>query len=218
MPYYSYIFFDTNDSIYRLSPEALQAAKDDFAACLRNAHDVRAEAYGMMAFRSNMRFMISLNGPSAERLQEVVRDLMHTTLAPHIRIAYTLFGITRASQYHSKASPKESMFGSPHKYLVVYPFTKTVEWHLLPFEERRSIMKAHVDVGRKYSETISQMLLYSFGIDDHEFIVSYQMDSLEDFQTLVMDMRTTESRRYTHNDLPIFTCIHMPLGEALEMI
>ena len=79
-------------------------------------------------------------------------------------------------------------------------------------------MKAHVDVGRTFSEKISQMLLYSYGIDDHEFIVSYQMDDLEEFQKLVMAMRETESRRHTKNDLPIFTCIHRPLAEALKML
>ena len=79
-------------------------------------------------------------------------------------------------------------------------------------------MKAHVEVGRKHSKKVSPRLLYSYGIDDHEFIVSYQMDDLGDFVQLVMDMRGTESRRHTKNDLPIFTCIHMPLTEALEML
>ncbi len=52
----------------------------------------------------------------------------------------------------------------------------------------------------------------------HSYIFSYQMDSLEEFQSLVMDIRETESRRHTKSDTPIFTCIHMPLSEALEML
>ena len=79
-------------------------------------------------------------------------------------------------------------------------------------------MKSHVEVGREHSEKVSQRLLYSYGIDDHEFIVSYYVDDLEDFVQLVMDMRESESRRYTKNDLPIFTCIYMPLEEALDML
>jgi chlorite dismutase len=80
------------------------------------------------------------------------------------------------------------------------------------------MMKAHIDVGLKFSANISQLLLYSFGIDDHEFIVSYQMDTLEEFQTLVMELRGTEGRRYTKNDTPIFTCISMSLLDALSMV
>jgi chlorite dismutase len=144
--------------------------------------------------------------------------LLHTELGKRLRLTYTLFGLTRSSQYNPGHAPKEADQDLPHKYLVVYPFTKTVEWHLMPYDERRTIMKAHVGVGRKHSEKISQRLLYSYGIDDHEFIVSYYMDDLEAFQTLVMEMRETESRRHTKNDLPIFTGIHLPLKDALEML
>ena len=218
MPYHSYIFFDAEPSINSLSPAALQKAKKGFAACVTKSKDARALAYATLALKSGMRFMLHLNAKSPEHIQLLVRDLLHTPLGKHLRVAYTLLGLTRASQYNPKHAPKESSFDTSHRYLVVYPFTKTTEWHLLPYDERRSIMKAHVDVGRKYSKDISQMLLYSYGIDDHEFIVSYQMDDLEKFQTLVMDMRGTESRRHTKNDLPIFTCIHMPLEQTLEML
>jgi len=143
---------------------------------------------------------------------------LHTPLGRHLSISYSLMGQTRSSQYNPTKPPAASAPETPHKYLTVYPFVKTIEWHLLPFEERRNIMKAHVDVGRKFSSSISQLLLYSFGIDDHEFVVSYQMDSLEEFQTLVMELRGTEARRHTVSDTPIFTCIHMPLEEALQMV
>jgi len=121
-------------------------------------------------------------------------------------------------QDNQNVNPEPAAVDQPHRYLIVYPFTKTIEWHLLPIEERGAVMKAHVGVGRKWSGTVSQLLLYSYGIDDHEFIVSYYTDKLEDFQSLVMDMRATESRRHTKNDLPIFMCIHMSINEVLEMI
>ncbi len=167
---------------------------------------------------SGTRFMLHMNAKTPDAIQILVRDLLHTSLGAHLRVAYTLMGLTRASQYNPKAPPKESTPDTQHRYLVVYPFTKTIEWHLIPYGERRTIMKAHVDVGRKFSAAISQLLLYSYGIDNHEFIVSYQMDSLVEFQSLVMEMRETESRRHTKSDTPIFTCIHMPLSEALDML
>lgn len=196
----------------------LAEAKEKFIECIEGATNVRAQSYATLALKSGTRFALHINAATPDAIQLVVRDLLHTSLGKHLRVAYTLIGLTRASQYNPNHPPKESAPDAPHRYLVVYPFTKTIEWHFIPYDERRTIMKAHVDVGRKYSSAISQMLLYSYGIDDHEFIVSYQMDSLEEFQKLVMDMRETESRRHTKNDLPIFTCIHMPLQEALEML
>lgn len=218
MSYHSYIYFDEEPSLRMLSAPELDAAKKSFATCIDACTDVRTRSYATLAFKAGTRFMLHLNAETPDAIQFLVRDLLHTPLGLHLKVAYTLLGATRPSPYRPDHPPKEAAIEDTHKYLVVYPFTKTVEWHLLPYDERRSVMKAHVDVGRKYSSTIAQMLLYAFGIDDHEFIVSYQMDSLEDFQTLVMDMRETESRRHTKTDLPIFTCISMPLTEALSML
>jgi chlorite dismutase len=217
MPYHSYIFFDIEPG---LSPAEKEKLDDTQAFIERIAQEkeVRTDSYATLGLRSGTRLMLHCNAESPDAIQLLLRDLLHTPLGSRLRIVYTLLGLTRASQYNPQGAPKESIFDDPHRYLVVYPFTKTIEWHLMPYEERRGVMKAHVDVGRKHSDKISQLLLYSYGIDDHEFIVSYQMDDLEAFQTLVMEMRETESRRHTKNDLPIFTCIHMPLKETLKML
>ena len=218
MQYHSYLFFDNEPSIHTLDENALRQAKEEFIAQVEGHTGINVQSYGTLGFKVGTRFALHVNGESFDAIQLFIRDLLHTTLGANLRITYAMQGIRRRSQYATKDSPENSDPETPHKYLVIYPFTKTIEWHLMPFEERRTIMKDHVDVGKKYSTTISQMLLYSYGVDDHEFIVSYQMDDLEEFQTLVMDMRATESRRHTKSDVPIFTCIHMPLPEALTML
>jgi chlorite dismutase len=218
MPFHSYLVFDALPSVNALSSARHAQAKKEFAACIKKNKKVRVEAYATLAFKAGTRFMLHVNASTPEDIQNFARDLLHTALGKHLTITYTLFGTTRSSQYNPHKAPAASAPEAPHTYLVVYPFTKTIEWHLLPYEERRTIMKAHVDVGRKYSKTISQLLLYAFGIDDHEFIVSYQMDSLEEFQSLVMEMRATESRRHTERDTPIFTGVHMPIAEALRVV
>ena len=218
MPCHSYLFFDTEPSVHGLSAAALAKAKKEFCAVADGQKNVRVRSYATLALKAGTRFALHLNARTPDEIQTLARDLLHTALGKHLKITYTLLGMTRSSRYNPSKPPAQSAPEDAHRYLVVYPFTKTVEWHLKPYEERRAVMKSHVDVGRKYNDRISQLLLYSYGIDDHEFIVSYQCNSLEDFQSLVMDMRETESRRHTKNDLPIFTCIHMPLAEALDMI
>ena len=68
------------------------------------------------------------------------------------------------------------------------------------------------------AENIRQILVHSFGMDDQEFIVSYETEDLLDFQSLVMALRATDGRVYTLRDTPIFTCVHRPLREALELV
>lgn len=218
MRYHSYIFFDAHKTLNTLSEKELARHKGAFVTRMESTPGVRVRSYATLGLKAGTRFMLHMNADTPDVIQLLVRDLLHTELGRHLSIPYTFLGMTRSSQYNPKRPPKENAPDMPHRYLVVYPFTKTTEWHLLPYQKRRAVMKAHVDVGRVYSVHISQLLLYSYGIDDHEFIVSYQMDNLEEFQSLVMDMRETESRRHTKNDLPIFTCIHMPLADALTML
>jgi chlorite dismutase len=217
-PCHSYLFFDIEQGLPKVSDARSKKIKKEFIMCASDARGIRTQAYATLAFKAGTRFMLHVNAETPEEIQRFVRDLLHTELGKRSKLSYSLFGLTRSSQYNPAHAPKEADWDLAHKYLVVYPFTKTIEWHLMPYDERRTIMKAHVEVGRKHSDKISQQLLYAYGIDDHEFIVSYYMDDLEAFQTLVMDMRGTESRRHTKNDLPIFMCVHMPLKDALDML
>lgn len=75
----------------------------------------------------------------------------------------------------------------------------------------------HIKVGRTYPK-IAQILLYSTGLGDQEFIVGYETESLAEFQDLVTDLRSTEARRHTLADTPIFTCVHRSPERILELI
>jgi chlorite dismutase len=65
---------------------------------------------------------------------------------------------------------------------------------------------------------VQQLLAYSFGVDDQEFIVAYETDDLTAFQDLVQALRATEGRKYTVRDTPILVGIHRPLPEVLGLL
>ena len=75
-------------------------------------------------------------------------------------------------------------------------------------DERRRIMTDHIEVGRRYPE-ITINTAYSFGLDDQEFVVSFEGDDPGEFLDLVQELRATESSAYTLRDTPIFTCVAM---------
>ena len=128
----------------------------------------------------------------------------------------SLWGFTRPSQYTKTRSSQEiDPFASERKpYLVMYPFVKTVEWYLMSREARQGMMNEHIRIGKQYSE-ITQLLLYSFGLQDQEFIVVYEMDDLSRFSDLVYELRSSEARRYTERDTPLITAIYHPAEETL---
>ena len=120
---------------------------------------------------------------------------------------HVLWGMTRPSEYSraAKSAQEIDSFATDRlPYLVMYPFTKTAEWYLLGRETRQGMMNEHIRIGKQYRD-ITQLLLYSFGLQDQEFVVVYETDDLSRFSRLVYDLRDTEARRYTKGDTPLHT-------------
>lgn len=131
---------------------------------------------------------------------------------PHLAPSHTLWGFTRPSPYTGrKGSDREidAVGGEREPYLVVYPFTKTADWYLRPETARREMMGDHIRVGRKHRE-VRQLLLYSFGLQDQEFVVVYETPDLAGFSELVRELRETEARRFTALDTPVLVGRHLP--------
>jgi chlorite dismutase len=136
----------------------------------------------------------------------------------YIDLNDSLWGFTRPSQY-SKARSKQEIdpFAETRQpYLIIYPFSKTTEWYLMSREARQGMMNEHIRIGKGY-EDISQLLLYSFGLQNQEFVVVYETDDLARFSDLVNELRDTEARRFTLRDTPLHTAIYHPAEETLKL-
>lgn len=220
-PYHQYLFFELDPKFYRLPTtrqRELKLGLHDFLAGLLE-NDVPFLTYATLGFRPDTTFMLWLRAEQPELLQDTVRDLLRSRIGQYLTLKISLFGLSRQTQYSRGPQKSDQVILANERlpYLVIYPFTKTTEWHLLPYDERRTLMKGHITTGHKHA-SIRQCLLYSFGVDNHEFLVSYETPTLEDFQELVMELRTDEVRRYTQNDLPLFTCIYKTPEEFISWL
>lgn len=83
-------------------------------------------------------------------------------------------------------------------------------------DARQGMMNEHIRIGHQYPE-IKQLLLYSAGLQDQEFIVTYETDDLAQFSQLVTDLRSSEARLFTERDTPIFTAIYHPPEDTLNL-
>jgi chlorite dismutase len=141
-----------------------------------------------------------------------------TPLRAYIQPAGVLWGFTRPSQYTKTRSTQEiDPFAAERKsYLIVYPFVKTVDWYLMGRESRQGMMNEHIRVGKQYPE-ITQLLLYSFGLQDQEFVVVYETEDLVQFSDLVNELRSSDARRYTERDTPLYTATYRAPNEAMKL-
>lgn len=143
---------------------------------------------------------------TAEYFESYARQL--TPFRRDIRPVDNLWGYTGKSTYSRAKSAQEIDPFSKDRpaYLVVYPFAKTKDWYLMGRDARQGMMNEHIRLGKSYLQ-IKQLLLYSFGLQDQEFVVVYEMEDLPLFSDLVHELRSTEARRYTERDTPLITAI-----------
>ena len=204
----------------RLDAAERQRDIDTFcAAATRSEGRVTQFAYSTIGIRSDGDLLLWRMAARLEDVEETAADMLASGIGRWLAPTTSMVGITRPSQYVRRPTTQEqSLFeGDRSRYLVVYPFVKSVEWYLTPAEERQEVMRGHMRVGHRYPQ-VRQLLAYSFGLDDQEFIVAYETDDLVAFQDLVRELRETESRRSTVRDTPIITGIHRPVGQVLAML
>jgi chlorite dismutase len=204
----------------RLPAEDRRADVEAFAAAAGRAEArLLQHAYSTIGLRAEGDLLLWRMADSIEAIEETAADLLAAGIGRWMTPSLSMIGLTRPSQYVKRPTAQEqSLFtGERSAYLVVYPFVKSIEWYLAPADERQEAMKGHMRIGHAYPQ-IRQLLAYSFGMDDQEFIVAYETDDLVAFQDLVRDLRATEARRSTVRDTPIITGIHRPLDEILGLL
>jgi chlorite dismutase len=160
--------------------------------------------YSSVGLEPGVDLLLWRTAASVDALEAAAAALLRTPMGGWLRVRHAFLGRTAPSQYVTQPTEQESGLTRDGlgRYLVVYPFTKRAEWYLLSREARQGVMNEHMRVGRQYP-SVRQALAYSFGLDDQDFIVAYEMDDLHVFGDLVRDLRATESRRSTVSDTPI---------------
>src|SRR5881227_262623 len=212
-----FTFFKLDPAWQRRDPEARAEDKREFlAACEDFAQDRSLRAYSTVGTRGDTDLMLLSQSPTLEDIHTFHVVLSQSGLARWASTPYSYLAMTKPSPY-SDSESRHEICVSDRKYLFVYPLDKKREWYGLPLEERQRIMSNHIEVGRRHPE-ISINTAYSFGLDDQEFVVSFEGDEPGEFLDLVQELRPTESSAYTLRDTPIFTCVSMSLGRALDAL
>jgi chlorite dismutase len=190
-----------------------------FTQAVENAPAVTTQCYSMVGLQPNADLLIWRLSSSLDHLEEGAAAALRCGLGRWMSVTESMLGVIQPSQYVKRPTAQEqSLFsGERSRYLVVYPFTKSSEWYLLGREARQGIMNEHMRVGHEYPQ-VRQLLAYSFGIDDQDFLVAYETDDMALFGELVLALRATESRRSTVRDTPILTGIRRPMDEITRLL
>jgi chlorite dismutase len=220
--YVNYLFFKLDPVWRRLDEEERERGKKEFLdAAEEPSQDMLLRSFSLMGLRSDADFMLWRIGYDLDAFDRMRSALMKTGLGKYLEVNYSYFALSRRSIYVGKHTPgfenRRYIVPGEGEYLFVYPFVKTRAWYRLPLEERQRMMDEHMKIGRKHYP-VKNNTAYCFGIDDYEFILSFEAENPEKFQNLMMELLESEASSYTELDTPIFTCRRKSLPEILESL
>lgn len=204
--FFVFSFFKVDSKWRWMADLAKEESAKEVENVIKNS-GIKFRSYSTLGLRADADFLFWFAAKTVDEIQQVVSKIYLTVFGKYISPSLTYLSCTRPSIYAKKGKVISFVADNePKKYTVVYPFTKTREWYLLPRETRQKMMDEHIKVGQKYPQIILNTT-YSFGIDDEDFMLAFETDDLRDFQDLIMDLRETQVSRYVKVDTPMITCI-----------
>ncbi len=206
--------FRLRSEFRRLDVDERESAKKEFADLVGElSTDNEIRTYSTVGTRPDADFMLVQDSSTVDTFHETSKRINHSLIGSYLEQSYSYLSIRRKSRYkHGGGAPK---LKENYKYMVVYPMTKTRPWYEKAKQERQDMMNDHFRVGKNYP-MVKINTSYAFGLDDTEFVLSFEMDNPSDFVSLVMDLREVPAAQYTAVEIPIFTTIRMPISDALD--
>jgi chlorite dismutase len=220
----NFSMYKLDPAFRRLSEGDRHQARQEFISLLDQRRDnLLCLTYSTAGLKADTDFILWRISQSSDVFQDQTKAINKSRLGAYLSTPHSFLSMTKRSMYIDKVDPFHTAESRTHiipgkrKYLFIYPFVKTRDWYLLPLEERQKIMDVHIRVGNAYP-SVKLNTTYSFGLDDQDFVVAFETDEPKDFLDLVMELRETQSSKYTQRDTPIFTCVQMPIEQILEQL
>ena len=220
----NYAFYKLDPAFRRLPAEERAELIQEFRTAVEGWLDAPAEAgrilrtYTLVGTRAETDFMLWRMAFDVRDFNDAQARLNRTRLAGYLTQPYNFVSMQKRSQYVNRVE------GSGHglellpgegTYLFIYPFVKTRAWYDLTPMSRQGMMDEHIYASGPF-KGVRINTSYSYGIDDQEFIVSFDSDHPQEFVDLVHRLRYTEASTYTLRDTPMFTCIKKDLPGILS--
>ena len=217
-----------NFALFKVAPEWRRLAaweradhRREFADLIkkwRQGEEMIIITYSLSGLRAEADLMLWRVCYSLECLQEFQAELMATRLGGYLDLTRSYLAMTRQSQYRIGGfDTGQALQCGSAKYASILPFGKTRQWYQLPFEERQRIVTGYIRTFDDFPR-VRLHTLYSFGLDDQEFMLVMESDHLADIVDLKMVLREAENSPYTVTDTPNYLGVLTTPERMLELL
>jgi hydrogen peroxide-dependent heme synthase len=172
-------------------------------------------AYSTVGFRPDADLMLWLVSPSIDAAQEAIVRFRRTALGRALELTWSFIGVVKPAEFTADHAPAFVKGDPPKKYISVYPYVRTVDWYLLPRDERAALLREHGVIGREFPDVLANTTS-AFGINDWEWILAFEADELDRIVDCLRRLREAEARRYTKEEVPFVTGIRKDVRDAVR--
>lgn len=199
-------------SVYKVTPGVLGDDRAEAAKETRAFFESQEEkgvavrgVYDVAGMRADADFMVWTHAERIEDLQATYSDFRRTTaLGKASTPVWSNSALHRPAEFNKSHVPAFIAGEEPGAYICVYPFVRSIDWYLLPEEERRTMLADHGKAARGYKD-VRANTVPSFALGDYEWILAFEAPELDRIVDLMRDLRATEARRHVREETPFFT-------------
>ena len=174
-------------------------------------------SYDVSGYRADADVMFWWTCPDPERLQEVYARLRQTGLGRVLEPVWSVVGVHRPAEFNRDHIPAFVAREDPKRVLCVYPFDRSLEWYLLPAEERREMLAEHGRMAVGFKD-VRANTVSAFGLGDYEWLLAFEADTPDRIVDCIRELRGAKARRHTRLETPFFTGTRKPLAELVAAL
>lgn len=202
-------------SVFSVTPGALGAdddtratVVDETSTFLKRQEDkgvVVRGLYDVAGMRADADFMIWTHAETVEALQATYSDFRRATaLGRASTPVWSNVALHRPAEFNKSHIPAFLAGEEPGAYICVYPFVRSLEWYLLPDEERRRMLSEHGMAARGYKD-VRANTVPAFALGDYEWLLAFEAPELHRIVDLMRDLRATDARKHVREETPFYT-------------
>ncbi|HEX5144421.1 MAG TPA: hydrogen peroxide-dependent heme synthase [Mycobacterium sp.] len=180
---------------------------DDAATFLKQQEEkgvVVRGLYDVAGMRADADYMIWTHAPRIEDLQATYTGFRRTLLGRVSEPVWSAAALHRPAEFNKSHVPSFIAGEPAGDYICVYPFVRSLEWYLLPDDERRKMLVEHGMAGRDWPD-VRANTVPAFALGDYEWILAFEGPDLARIVELMWKLRYTDARRHAREETPFFT-------------
>ncbi|MFC3997808.1 hydrogen peroxide-dependent heme synthase [Nocardiopsis sediminis] len=173
--------------------------------------------YDLQGFRADADLMFWWIADTPEQLQEVYAGFRRTALGRAATPVWSVMGLHRPAEFNRGHVPAFLAGEEPREHICVYPFVRSLEWYLLPDEERRAMLAEHGRMAAGFAD-VRANTVSTFALSDYEWMLAFEADELHRIVDLMRHLRGAKARRHTRLEVPFYTGRRKSPAELVEAL